>query len=324
MSASPALSLDLRDDPPTRGRFREEVWEGLSSDPPTLPCKYFYDERGSRLFEAICELDEYYLTRTEQAILDRYADEMAERIGPDAVLVEYGSGSSQKTRTLLDALPELSAYIPIDISRSHLLKAAAELQQRYAYLTVLPVCADYTDSIRLPAVEASGRTVVFFPGSTIGNMLPDEAEAFLGRARTIAGPDGGILVGADLQKEREVMEAAYNDAEGVTAAFNKNILAHINRTVGADFDLDAWRHHATFQSQEGRIASYLVSARDQEVEVDGRRFSFSRGSRIHTENSYKYTLEGFQELAGRAGLGIERVWTDEERWFSVQLLASAD
>jgi dimethylhistidine N-methyltransferase len=311
-----------RDDEAARAALiRREVLSGLQSPVKELPCKLFYDERGAQLFERICELDEYYLTRTDQAIMLRYAGEMATCIGRGAALIEYGSGAGTKTRILLDHLQDLVAYIPVDISREQLLISAADLAAAYPNIQVLPVHADYTGPFTLPPIESPiARKVGYFSGSTIGNFTPPEAVAFLSRQIDLLGPGGGMLIGADLQKDPAVLHLAYNDRAGVTAAFNLNILTHVNRELGADFQLDQFAHKARYNEQEGRIEMYLTSLADQIVHLDDTAIDFRNGERILTEVSYKYTLNGFAEIARRAGFDVRTVWTDERRWFSVQYL----
>lgn len=311
----------LRDFGPEAADFRRDVLAGLRRSPRSIPSKYLYDERGSQLFERICELEEYYPTRTELAITRKHLTEIADCLGPRCLLVEYGSGSSLKTRILLDRLEDPAGYVPIDISREHLARSAAELDAAYPNLDVLPVCADYTGDYDLPRPRRPARhVVVYFPGSTIGNFTPPAARDFLAHVAEVCGPGGGLLIGVDLVKDRETLERAYDDAEGVTAAFNRNLLARANRELGADFDLDAFAHVALWNGELGRIEMHLESLRDQEVRVAGERLRFRAGERIHTENSYKYELEQFAALAGSAGLGLVEVWTDPERLFSVQYL----
>ena len=308
---------------PGAPRFCIEVLAGLSRARKTLPCKYLYDERGSALFERICELDEYYPTRTELAILAAYADEMAERLGARCLLVEYGSGSGRKTRLLLDHLCEPAGYVPIDISSEALGASARALAADYPELEVLPVCADYTEPLELPRpARPAARRGVFFPGSTIGNFTPLEAQRFLGRMARVAGVGGGMLIGVDLRKDRSVLEPAYDDALGVTAAFNRNLLARINRELGADFELDRFRHLARWNAAAGRVEMHLVSEVEQRVRVADAEFRFAAGETIHTENSYKYALDEFAALAVQAGLAVRRVWTDRDALFSVQYLTS--
>ena len=303
---------------PTTDTFLDEVKAGLAQPQKAIPSKYFYDQRGSALFDQITELDAYYPTRTETAIMERHIGGMAEQIGKSALLVEYGSGSSTKTRILLDHL-DLAAYVPIDISCEHLFRTSDGLAEAYPGLDILPVCADYTSAFALPDVRAA-RTVVYFPGSTIGNFQPDEAEAFLRRIADVCGTGGGLLIGVDLKKDRATLEAAYDDSEGITAEFNLNVLRRINLELGADFDLDAFAHRAVYNAEKGRIEMYLVSRRDQQVLLDGTSVAFQEGETIHTENSYKYSLADFARLAARAGFAVEQVWTDEAERFSVQYL----
>ncbi len=302
--------------------FREAVLEGLARRPKAVPCKFLYDARGSDLFERICGLEEYYPTRTEKAIMQAHGAAMAEAIGPRALVIEYGSGSSDKTRLLLDALEAPAGYVPIDISRSALEQAARRLARRYPALPVRPVCADYTEALTLPDLPGpAARRVVYFPGSTIGNFEPARAGAFLARMAEAAGAGGGLLIGVDLKKSAHVLEAAYNDRAGVTAAFNKNLLRRINRELGGQFDLDRFAHRAVYDAARGCIEMRLVSRAAQAVRVDGHVVRFAAGEHVRTERSYKYAPEGFAALAARAGLHVEQVWTDDAGLFSVQLLA---
>jgi len=302
--------------------FRRSVLAGLAATPKTLEAKYFYDARGSKLFDAITALEEYYPTRAETALLRHHAGAIADFVGAQARLIEFGSGSSVKTRILLDALPDLACYVPIDISGAHL-KATAEALARDYALPIVPVHADYTRAFALPAtVPAEGR-VGFFPGSTIGNFDPEAAAAFLQGARRLLGEGARFLVGADLQKDEDRLVAAYDDAEGVTAAFNLNLLRRINRELGGDFDLAGFRHAARYDADLGRIEMHLVSRRDQSATVAGRRFDFAAGETIHTENSYKYTLESFAGLARRGGWRVAVQWRDPEGLFSLHGLVAA-
>ncbi len=303
--------------------FRRDVLDGLQEQPKTLPCKYFYDARGSDLFEQITRLDAYYPTRTETAILEAYGDEMADLIGPDARIVEYGSGSSEKTLLLLEKLDAPAAYVPIDISDAALSAAADRTRQRFPDLVVAPVVADYTAPFVLPGTPGR-RTVVFFPGSTIGNFEPENAAAFLAGMARVAGAHGGLLIGVDLKKDRATLERAYDDDEGVTAAFNLNLLARINRELGGGFDLTGFAHEARWNEEEGRVEMHLVSLREQTVEVGGASVFFGEGETIHTENSYKYTPDGFAHLAAQAGFDRTHLWTDADERFSVQYLTVAD
>ena len=312
--------LDLKTD---SGSFLRDVLEGLSLSRKALSPKYFYDERGSALFEAICELPEYYPTRTEMAIMRAHVGEMAERLGPDCLLIEYGSGSGRKTRVLIAALAPV-AYMPIDIAREQLAHSAAELERDFPGLQVLAVCADYSRPLVLPAAEGMARRrVVYFPGSTIGNFALTEAREFLREARATVGPGGAMLVGVDLKKDEALLNAAYNDAQGVTAAFNLNLLTRINRELGADFDLGAFRHWAFYNAALGRIEMHLVSEKPQSVTIAGHRFEFAAGETIHTENSCKYSVDEFQALARSAGFVPEHCWTDPAQLFAVHYLAAA-
>ena len=303
--------------------FAEDVLRGLARRPRTLPAKYFYDEPGSRLFDQITRLDAYYPTRTERAILTEHADEIVDAIGRDAALVEYGSGSSDKTRILLDALHArrtLAAYVPIDISAAFLEQTAERLRRSYPGLPVLPLAADYTQPYALPDLpEATSHVVVFFPGSTIGNFERDEAARFLAHVAAVAGPGGALLIGADQWKDAAVLRRAYDDPEGVTAAFNLNLLRRINRELDGDADLDAWTHHVVVDDAERRVEMHLRSERDQALTVCGRAFAFRRGETIHTENSHKYDADSLAALARGAGLERRQRWTDPGGRFAVEL-----
>ena len=300
-----------------------EVIAGLSSRPKFLYPKFFYDARGSELFDRICQLPEYYLTRTEIAILREYAPPFVHSLGPGVRLVEPGSGSSLKTRILLNALTPPASYVPVDISRTHLMAAARTLVAQYSHLEILPVAADFTQPFELPhSVAPTQRTLVFFPGSTIGNFDPSESIELLRMMRALAGETGLVLVGADLRKDPAALEAAYNDSAGVTAAFNLNILARLNREYGADFDLDAFEHHAPWVEEHSRIEMHLVSTRTQRVHIRGVAIDFAAGESIWTESCHKYDCEQFAAMADAAGLHVREVWMDEARRFSVQLLAT--
>ena len=298
--------------------FREEVLAGLSKSPRRLPYKFFYDERGAQLFQEICDLPEYYITRTEIEILRLHGAEMAKALGPQIELIGLGTGAGTKTRILLEELHKPAVYVPIDISKEQLEKSSARFREMFPALQVLPVCADYLEPFELPLPRhLSSRSVVYFPGSTIGNFEPDIASDFLTRLVELAGDGGGLLIGVDLQKDRNVLERAYNDAAGVTAQFNKNLLTRMNRELGADFDLNRWQHHAIYNSTEGRIEIYLISDNEQTVHIGDREFQFRAGEEILTEYSYKHTIAGFIELARQAGFRFEHVWTDDARWFGV-------
>ena len=306
--------------PLRRDPVAAEVLRGLRATPKTLPPKLFYDAAGAALFERICELDEYYLTRAELSILRRHVADVAALIGPRAALVEYGSGAGVKVRLLLDAMDTPAAYVPIDISREQLARVAREIAAEYPSVAVDPVCADYTGPLALPDLPRRARRVAFFPGSTIGNFHPPEAAAFLRRVRHTLGHDGLLVLGVDRRKDAATLEAAYDDALGVTAAFNLNLLARLNRDVGADFDLARFRHRAFFNDEASRVEMHLVSAEAQRVHVAGEAIDFAAGETIWTESSYKYDRAALRALAARAGFRVRRVWTDARRQFWVAFL----
>lgn len=300
--------------------FRGDMRAALEAPERSISPKYFYDARGSALFDEICTLAEYYPTRTEMGILHRHADELAALAGPQAEVVEFGAGSLTKVRVLLDALDRPARFLPIDISGEHLQAAAARLRADYSGLAVLPVVGDYTQALQLPPqLEGAGRRVGFFPGSTIGNFSPEQALRFLRMAaRVLRG--GALVLGADLLKDPAVLHAAYNDGRGVTAAFNLNLLARANRELGTDFDVDGFAHGAFYNSPQRRIEMHLVSRRRQDVQLDGRAYRFEEGETLHTENSYKFSIDGLQALALQAGFKPGPVWTDSQRLFSVHWL----
>ena len=315
------LSPPLHDCAPDTESFEAEALAGLQSFEKTLPCKFFYDAYGSALFDRICELPEYYPTRTEAAIMQANAAEMAALVRPDSLLIEYGSGSSIKTRILLDRLPRLAGYVPMDISREHLLRTASLLAEAYPHLDILPLCADYTTEFALPpACRPIGSHVVYFPGSTIGNFHPEDAVAFLASIAKVCGPSGGLLIGVDLKKEPRILNAAYNDSQGVTAAFNLNLLTRMNAELGADFDLENFAHRAFYNSLAGRIEMHLLSLKSQSVHIGGAEIKFEEEESILTECSYKYSLPDFADLAKSAGMTVRKVWTDSDHKFSVQHL----
>jgi dimethylhistidine N-methyltransferase len=304
--------------------FREDVLAGLANPCKSIPCKYFYDEPGSQLFDRITQLDEYYLTRAETQIMQQRAQEMARLLGSGCLLIEYGSGGSLKTRFLLDHLRGPAAYVPIDISREHLLGSVAQLRPEYPGLTILPVAADFTKPFELPDTGALERPrAIYFPGSTLGNFHPDEARHLLQMAAGVIGPQGALLVGIDLQKEAGTLIPAYNDAQGVTAAFNLNLLRRINRELNADFDLDRFEHRAEYNAEHHRIEMLLVSRARQTVRIGAETIRFEEGEGILTECSYKYSLDSFDRLTRSAGFVVEKVWTDDEQRFSVQYLTVA-
>lgn len=299
--------------------FGRDLLQALSRHPRSISPKYFYDAEGSRLFDRICELPEYYPTRTEIGILQRSAGEMAALAGPGAEIVEFGAGSLRKVRLLLQAFEAPARYLPIDISGEHLRDAAAILRAEFRGLDVQPVVADYTQGLALPPVTGRGRRIGFFPGSTIGNFTPQEAMAFLHDAAA-ALRGGALLIGADLVKDPHVLHAAYNDAQGVTAAFNLNVLARANRELATNFVLPQFAHYAFYNAPLQRIEMHLVSRVRQAVTLAGERFTIEEGEALHTENSCKFTVDGLRELARRAGFRPGPVWTDPERLFSVHWL----
>lgn len=317
---APAREISYRDLASEGPSFRAEFVAGLRGAAKSVPCRFLYDAEGSRLFDEICTLPEYYPTRTETRILAERAPEIARLIGADAQLVELGSGSSIKTRMLLDRLTGRAAYIPVDVSREHLLGAAASVAADYPHIAVEAVCADYAGAFDLP--QAEGRRVAFFPGSTIGNLYRDEAEALLALWRARLGPRGLMIVGVDLKKDPKVLEAAYDDAAGVTEAFIKNILARANRELDAEFDLARFAYEARWNAAEGRIEMHLASIGPQAVRAAGRLFKFGDGERLHVENSHKYGVEEFSALARSAGFARRAVFTDAARLFSVHVLAA--
>jgi dimethylhistidine N-methyltransferase len=307
-----------------QGAFATDVIEGLTAFPKRLPPKYFYDETGSELFERITALPEYYPTRTELAILEQKAGAITALFDADTALIEFGSGSSRKVRILLGASPALTAYVPVDISPEMLNGEAAALRRDFPNVSVLPLAADFTRPFKLPSAAAERKRAGFFPGSTIGNFEPHEACSFLRHAGRALGRGANLIIGVDLVKDASILNAAYDDAAGVTAKFNLNLLARINRELGGDFDLDSFSHHAFYNSERHRIEMHLASKRRQKVRVAGRAVEFRAGETIHTENSYKYTLESFGALARGSGWTPAAVWTDKKKYFSVQALVAQD
>ncbi len=298
-----------------------EIVDGLSGEQKQISPKYFYDERGSRLFDDITELPEYYLTNTELGIMRDNIDEIVELVGKQASLIEFGSGSSLKTRILLEHVSELAAYVPVDISDEYLHASAEKIRMRFPHVEVLPVVADFTKEFDLPTPMVMPiRNVVYFPGSTIGNFEHDMAMDLLRVMHHEAGKNGALLIGVDLQKDPAIIENAYNDSAGVTAEFNLNVLQHLNRDYGANFDVDGFSHSANYDAEKGRVVIKLVSHADQKVELGDAEFDIADGEAILTEYSHKYTLEGFAEMARAAGFSVERVWTDANKLFSVQFL----
>jgi dimethylhistidine N-methyltransferase len=302
-------------------QFALAVVEGLSKARKTLPCRYFYDARGSELFEEITRLPEYYLTRTETGILAEYAEEIADGVPNDGLLVEFGSGSSLKTEILLDRVTDLVTYVPIDVSETALDEARVRLLRRFPRLDVRPIVADFTGAVAFPPDLAVSPKSGFFPGSTIGNLTPKDAKGLLATFGDVLGSGSRLIIGVDLKKDPRSLVRAYNDAAGITASFNLNLLVRINRELHGTFDIEAFRHKAIYDPDEGRIEMHLVSNRDQSVELCARRFHFADGESIHTENSYKYRIEEFRNLAKASGWNPLRVWTDAAHQLSVHELA---
>ena len=309
-------------DPAELAAFRQDVVAGLSLPQKALPPKHFYDAAGSRLFERICRLPEYYLTRTELALTRAHLGAIARFTGKGGALLEYGSGESLKTHLMLRAMRP-AVYMPVDISGDALDAAVARLAREFRGLRIVPVIGDFTRPLDLPPLPGRGRRVVYFPGSTIGNLTPQEAQAFLRTTRGQVGPRGAMLVGVDLKKDAGILHAAYNDSRGVTAAFNLNLLARINRELGGDFDLRRFSHYAFYNAPLGRIEMHLVSLRDQTVNVGDHRFAFARGESVHTENSYKYSVAEFRAIAAQADFRGEKVWTDAKGLFALHGLLAA-
>ena len=311
----------VRDLAPDSQAFLKHVIEGLSAEQKWLSPMYLYDRRGSELFDRICELPEYYPTRTELSIMEAHVPEMARAIGRDALVIEPGSGSGLKTHRLLSALEAPVAYVPVEISRQHLLESASRLRKQFPAVEILPLCADFTRAFDIPRpTQRAQRRIVYFPGSTIGNFGPQEARTLLGHLAETVGAEGGMLIGVDLRKDRESLERAYDDSQGITAQFNLNLLQRMNRELQADFDLEAFSHRATWNETDSRIEMHLVSKREQSVTIDAHVFHFASGEYILSECSYKFTLAGFAHLARQAGWQVTQVWTDPDERFSVQFL----
>jgi dimethylhistidine N-methyltransferase len=314
----------VRDHAPELDSMRAQVLAGLETNPKYLPPLFLYDEEGMRLFNQITETPEYYPTRTEIGILESNADAFRELLGHDAVVIAPGAGAGIKTRLLLESLDHPRGYVPIDISREHLAESAAEINAAFPKLKVVPVCADFHEPLDLPLAEfGDAPRVVYFPGSTIGNMLPDDAVALLKTFRSMSNASGGVFIGVDLVKDVDVLEPAYNDAGGVSATFALNYLKRLNAELDADFDLEQWTYDAWFDPIESRIIMALISEIAQEVTLDDATVTFAARERVRTEYSYKFTLDSFAALAARAGLAVRHVWTDPKQWFSLQYLVPA-
>ncbi|WP_254566256.1 L-histidine N(alpha)-methyltransferase [Oscillatoria sp. HE19RPO] len=308
---------------PKISNFPDEVLAGLSKQQKQIPPKFFYDEYGSKIFDQICELEEYYPTRTEFGILQQHSSDIADEIGENSLIIEYGSGSSKKIGFLLDSLIKPLIYMPIDISRQHMLSASKTIADKYPNLKVLAVYADYTTEMLLPeyAISSVQKKVIFFPGTTIGNLEPEEAIQLLKRSATIVGSGGGMLIGFDMKKDPQILHAAYNDSKGVTAAFNMNLLTRINRELDADFNLNSFNHYALFNVKKGRIEMHLVSLEDQIISVADRKFKFIEGESIHTENSYKFSMEEIKKMSEECGFKLVKVWSDNNNYFSICYLS---
>ncbi len=319
MNSGRANRYQFFDRSPDRSEMYREVMAGLLAERKQLPPKYFYDERGSKLFETITRLPEYYLTRTEMALFDAHEESVAAAMGDDACVVEYGSGSSRKIRRVLQrARPE--AYVPVDISAEHLEVQSVALSRDFPWLKIYPTCADFTQPFQLPEPVTGLSKVGFFPGSSIGNFAPEKAVTFLRNVQRTLGAGGRMLVGVDRKKDPAVLEAAYNDASGITARFNLNLLSHINEQLGAGFDLEEFAHEARYNERLGCIQMFLRSRRAQGVVVGEKMVRFAQDETIHTEDSYKYHPGEFVSLARRGGFITEAWWTDEKNWFALYLL----
>ncbi len=324
-SEDPTQDVQLLNLHPPEDDFRADVLEGLRADEKSLSPKYFYDLRGSRLFDRITELPEYYPTRTEIAIMDESMDEIADAVGPEVSVIEFGSGSGLKTRQLLSGLDDPVSYVPVEISCDHLIASASAIAAELPDIEVLPVCADFTQPFDLPMPERMPeRNLVYFPGSTIGNFPEDEAAQLMRVMHLEAKPGGALLIGVDLRKDRDILEQAYDDEAGVTAEFNINLLRRINRELDADFDLSSFHHSAKWNDEESRIEMRLVSDSEQVVSVAGAEIPFDKGESILTEYSHKYDVNAFEQLASSAGFDVHSVWMDQKELFSIQLLERRD
>jgi len=318
----PALEymIDLK---PDQGNFLADVLAGLADRPRSLSPKYFYDRVGSALFDAICDCDEYYVTRTEMALLQDISADIAALTGAHANVIEYGAGSGWKIRLLLQALDQPAEYAALDISRDHLEHAVGALAQDFPAIRIGCICADFTRFHHLPddVAQGKGQTLGFMPGSTIGNLDPEQAVHFLGNVKEQMGPGGALLIGADLKKDHAILQAAYNDKAGHTAAFNLNLLKRMEQELGAKLDQGGFAHHAFYNEQAGRVEMHLIAEGTQTIEIEGNRFTFQDGETLHTENSHKFTIAEFQDLARKAGFLPEKVWTDAKKLFSIHFLS---
>ncbi|MEZ5582217.1 MAG: L-histidine N(alpha)-methyltransferase [Candidatus Competibacteraceae bacterium] len=314
-----ANAIRFYDHQPDFASLRDEVLAGLTAQPKAIPPKFFYDERGSQLFDAICELPEYYPTRTEIAILRHHAHEIAELAGPETLLIELGSGASKKVRLLLEAVRP-AVYMGVDISKNFLLQATAKLAADYPWLDVHAACADFSQHLNLSYCPTEFKKLAFFPGSSIGNFEPNQAVVLLEQLKETLTPDGALLIGVDLKKEPRILNAAYNDTQGVTADFNLNLLQRIKNELDTDLNPEQFQHRAFYNETRGRIEMHLVSRQSQQLRIEDSQFRFAAGETIHTENSYKYSVEEFQRLAIAAGYRPEQVWIDPQQLFSVHYL----
>jgi len=301
-------------------QFLQEVRQGLRLKQKTLPCKYFYDQKGSELFEEICELEEYYITRVELALLESIKTELAEKIGRDAIIIEPGAGAGIKIRTLLNALDSPQSYVPMDISKDFLFYSADVIQRKFPKIKIMPIQGDFTQPVKWLEKEDHNNRVVFFPGSTIGNFEKADAVSFLKNMHDLIGQNGALIIGADLLKDQQILEAAYDDHKGVTARFNKNLLTRINNQLGGDFKPNRFSHKAHLNHKEQRIEMHLISKTAQKVTIGGEQFLFEAGETIHTENSHKYSIESFLAIAEDAGFRSLKTWTDDAKMFSVHYL----
>ena len=321
---STSASIQLLDLKPAQQDGQAEIIEGLAREQKEISPKYFYDEKGAQLFEEICEQPEYYPTRTEIGIMQSSMEEISDLIGPRASIIEFGSGAGVKTRQLLEGAKDLAAYVPVDISREQLISSSDELANDFPDVEVLPICADFMEPFELPSPQITpDRNIVYFPGSTIGNFSTSQAKQLLRVMRAQAKDDGALLIGVDLVKPRSILEPAYNDAAGVTAEFNLNLLTHLNHAYDADFELQAFEHTAVYDEEHNRIEMRLISLCNQGVQIAGSKFELSEGEYIVTEHSHKYSIDSFESLARQAGFVPQEVWTDTDSLFSVHYLNAA-
>jgi len=320
MSVHALANIDFHDDYPETVDFLDEVIYGLKQEQPQISPKFFYDETGSKLFDQICQLPEYYPTRTEALILENHSDDIAKIIGKDCLLFEPGSGSSEKVRLLLDSLkPE--TYVPMDISKDYIIEVSKDLAKEYPWLNIHAACIDFTKPLDLSFCSSNAHKVAFFPGSSIGNFEPSQAQKFLSRLTDTVGNGGGLLIGVDLKKPDHILNAAYNDKRGITAKFNKNLLHRINDELNADFDAENFTHKAFYNNEIGRIEMHLVSQTEQTINIESEKIRLDKGQTIHTENSYKYSIDEFQQIASKAGFTPIDVWTDPDNLFSVHYMS---